>query len=194
MNRNLKFKAIAIALVLFPAVSDAEVFIKADELSESSARDGNWFVVDSFSFGVEREMKESGEKGGTADINIGIGELRPVTIIKAIDQSTPKLAQYAINGLSLGDIEVCVTDNPDAPTACYLRYKLERCFIKSWSTSGDADDRPTEEVAFYYNKIAFAYADTRTGESGFETVGTMSWDNVKNLPWESGELSLMDYR
>ena len=23
-----------------------------------------------------------------------------------------------------------------------------------WSTSGDADDRPTEEVAFYYNKVA----------------------------------------
>ena len=36
-----------------------------------------------------------------------------------------------------------------------VKYKLERCYIKSWSTSGDADDRPTEEVAFYYNKIAF---------------------------------------
>ena len=30
--------------------------------------------------------------------------------------------------------------------------------LKSWSISGDADDRPTEEVAFYYNKIAFGYA------------------------------------
>lgn len=30
--------------------------------------------------------------------------------------------------------------------------------FKSWSTSGDADDRPTEEVAFYYNKIAFENA------------------------------------
>ena len=36
-----------------------------------------------------------------------------------------------------------------------MKYKLDRAFIKSWSTSGDADDRPTEEVAFYYNKIAF---------------------------------------
>ncbi len=26
-------------------------------------------------------------------------------------------------------------------------------FIKSWSTSGDADDRPTEEVAFYYTPL-----------------------------------------
>ena len=36
----------------------------------------NHLVADSFSFGVEREMKESGEKGGTEDINIGIGELQ----------------------------------------------------------------------------------------------------------------------
>jgi len=34
------------------------------------------YVADSFSFGVEREMKESGEKGGTQDINIGVGELQ----------------------------------------------------------------------------------------------------------------------
>jgi hypothetical protein len=37
-------------------------------------------------------------------------------------------------------------------------------FVKSWSTSGDADDRPTEEVAFYYNKIAFNYAATKDGK------------------------------
>ena len=36
-------------------------------------------------------------------------------------------------------------------------YKLQPVFVKSWSTSGDADDRPTEEVAFYYNKIAASY-------------------------------------
>jgi hypothetical protein len=37
-------------------------------------------------------------------------------------------------------------------------------FVKSWSTSGDADDRPTEEVAFYYNRIAFNYAMTKDGK------------------------------
>ncbi len=29
----------------------------------------------------------------------------------------------------------------------YLEYKLDRCFVKSWSTSGDACDRPTESLA-----------------------------------------------
>ena len=57
------------------------------------------------------------------------------------------------------------TDQTNAPvelveedldtTSGGMKYKLDRAFIKSWSTSGDADDRPTEEVAFYYNKISF---------------------------------------
>ena len=28
-----------------------------------------------------------------------------------------------------------------------LQYKLPRCYVKSWSVSGDAEDRPTEDVA-----------------------------------------------
>ncbi|MEZ5891848.1 MAG: hypothetical protein R3C58_01670 [Parvularculaceae bacterium] len=43
------------------------------------------FVADSYSFGAEREMKESGEKGGTADINIGVGESQECTISKSTD-------------------------------------------------------------------------------------------------------------
>jgi hypothetical protein len=31
-------------------------------------------------------------------------------------------------------------------------------FVKSWSTSGDADDRPTEEVSFNYTKITVDYS------------------------------------
>jgi hypothetical protein len=46
-------------------------------------------------------MKESGEKGGTEDINIGVGELQECTISKSMDTSTMDLAQFAINGNSL---------------------------------------------------------------------------------------------
>jgi hypothetical protein len=59
----------------------------SDELSEDELKGvdgGTSLPADSFSFGVEREMKESGEKGGTADLSIGVGELQPVA-------ATPKL-------------------------------------------------------------------------------------------------------
>lgn len=38
-----------------------------------------------------------------------------------------------------------------------LKYKLDRVFVKSWSTSGDADDRPTEEVALNYTEVEWTY-------------------------------------
>lgn len=37
-------------------------------------------------------------------------------------------------------------------------YMLQDVTVASCGRSGDADDRPTEEVAFYYNRIAFNYA------------------------------------
>ena len=146
--------------------------------------DKKWFVADSFSFGVEREMKESGEKGGTADINIGVGELQECTISKSMDEASAKLAQFAINGNSCETAEIDFVEiaGDDAKPTCYLKYKLDRAFIKSWSTSGDADDRPTEEVAFYYNKIAFGYRATSDG-ANWGTQHNMTWDNVTNLPW-----------
>jgi hypothetical protein len=114
------------------AMPTAEIhFVELGGGHTAAEYDGTSFVADSFSFGVEREMKESGEKGGTEDINIGVGELQECTISKSqVDQP------------GAGEIQA----NRDQPSA--------RVFVKSWSTSGDADDRPTEEVAFYYNRIA----------------------------------------
>ena len=189
MNSPFKLNALAAAMALTTTVADAEIFIKYDNIQHDRSdsvgwEHGDWFVADSFSFGVEREMKESGEKGGTEDINIGIGELQECTISKSIDVSSPELARLSLTGRSLGGVEVCLTDNADGPTQCYLRFKLERAYVKSWSTSGDADDRPTEEVAFYYNKIAFTYADTKDG--------TVSWDRKRKRPWPEGERLLSD--
>lgn len=153
-----------------------------------------YFMADSFSFGIEREMKESGEKGGTEDINIGVGELQECSINKTMDRASAQLAQAAINGNSLGTAEIDFVEIGgggalEGKSKCYLRYKLDRCFVKSWSTSGDADDRPSEEVAFHYNKIAFQYLTTTDGKT-FANGGTMSWDNVTNTPWSAHGISL----
>jgi type VI secretion system secreted protein Hcp len=137
---------------------------------------GSWFVAESFSFGVEREMKESGGKGGTQDINIGVGELQECTISKSMDRTSPLLAQFCINGNSPGQAEIHFVQTGSERPFTYLQYKLDRCFVKSWSTSGDADDRPTEEVAFYYNRIAFVAAGQ---------PDAFSWDRTINRPWSS---------
>ena len=163
----------------------AAIYVKIPDIKGDVTTAGyeGWFTADSFSFGVEREMKESGEKAGTEDINIGVGELQECTISKSMDMSSSMLAQYAINGNSLGQAEIHFVEiGSDAKPVAYLKYKLDRAIIKSWSTSGDADDRPTEEVAFYYNKIAFNYAETKNGRvTGASS--TFSWDRTANTSW-----------
>lgn len=153
----------------------------------------NWFLADSFSFGVEREMKESGEKGGTEDINIGVGELQECTLSKQMDTVSPSLAHFAFSGRNAGDTTICHSIRNDARTGdpvCYLKYKLERTFIRSWSTSGDADDRPTEEVGIYFSKIAFGLESlSPEGEPGQAAMG---WDQVKNQPWDEGAREALD--
>lgn len=181
--------ALTALIITLPA--NAAIFVKipgvpGDVQGPDNGRD--WFIADSFSFGVEREMKESGEKGGTTDINIGVGELQECTISKSMDSVSPMLAQAAVDGLTLGSCEVCFADPvTEAPPKCYLHYVMERCYVKSWSTSGNADDRPTEEVAFYYNKIAFGYDDNGR-------VTTMSWDQERNRYWRDGLDWLFDFR
>lgn len=173
-------------LALVPSIASAAILVKIPGVPGDSKIDGydngEWFAADSFSFGVERELSEEG-KGGTADINIGVGELQECNISKSMDRASARLMQYAINGNAASGAEIHFVEVlGDGRTVAYLKYKLDRCFVKSWSTSGDADDRPTEEVAFYYNKIAFQYYYTNDGKV-FTDGGSASWDRVRNTTW-----------
>ena len=187
----LVVNSITFAMLCTASLASAAIYMRLEGVPGNvTGPDGNsdWFVADSFSFGVEREMKESGEKGGTADINIGVGELQECTISKSMDAASPKLAQFAVSGNSLGMCEICLADvvSPSAPPVCYGHVVMERCFVKSFSTNGDADDRPTEEVAFYYNKIAFNYA-------GSAVEDALNWDNDGKRPWPDGLTWLFDF-
>jgi len=78
MKRSiLTTTAIALSLA---AASPSFAFGVEREMKESGEKGGT-------SFAVERKMKESGEKGGTADINIGVGELQEATSAKPATKS-----------------------------------------------------------------------------------------------------------
>lgn len=49
------------------------------------AEEKQYLIADSFGYALEPEMKETGKKGGTDDINIGVGELQECTISKSMD-------------------------------------------------------------------------------------------------------------
>ncbi|MEI7461248.1 MAG: type VI secretion system tube protein Hcp [Pirellula sp.] len=150
-----------------------------------------YFAAESFSFGVERELADSG-KGGTQDINLGLGELQECTISKSMDTASAYLARKAISGSSCKEADICFVeaitlDSNERKNVVYLHYKLDNVFIKSWSTSGDADDRPSEDVALWYNKIAFVYFPTADGKT-FGPGHECRWDQVKAKPWTEAVL------
>jgi type VI secretion system secreted protein Hcp len=169
------------------------ILVKIEGINGDSNVPGfkGYFTAESFSFGVERELAES-SKAGTADINIGVGECQECTISKSMDITSPYLAKKAISGSSCGTAEIKFVEtitrkNNEMFNVVYLAYKLDNVFIKSWSTSGDADDRPTEDVAIWYNKIAFAYYSTSDGME-FKFAGDCKWDQTKSKPWSECSL------
>ena len=144
-----------------------------------------WFVGESFSFGVKRDLKEAAEKLGSKDPNLGVGQLQECTITKSMDAASSALAKLAIYGSSerwaiIDFVEVAGGDL--GQPLCYLRYILDHCFILSWTTSGNADERPTEEVTLAYYKIAFGYRSSTDGKH-FDAHKIMAWDNVRGIEW-----------
>ncbi len=151
----------------------------------------DYFTADSFSFGVERELLDSA-KGGTSDINIGVGEIQECSVSKSMDTSSAYLARKAISGSScktadIKFLEAITLDNNETYNAVYLAFKLDNVFIKSWTVSGDGDDRPTEDVALWFNKIAFIYFPTEDGKT-FKPGHDCRWDQVKAKPWAEAPL------
>ncbi|MCC6510966.1 MAG: type VI secretion system tube protein Hcp [Pirellulaceae bacterium] len=150
-----------------------------------------YFTAESFGFGVERELADSA-KGGTADVNIGIGELQECTISKSMDTASAYLARKAISGSSCKDadvkfVEAITTDGGERFNVVYLAFKLDNVFVKSWSMSGDGDDRPSEDVALWYNKLAFVYYPTTDGKE-FSQGRDCRWDQTKSKPWSEAKL------
>ena len=127
---------------------------------------------------VGREIASSSEKGGTEDINIGIGQLSPVSIRKPSDGVSPLLFSYAVNGNSMGDAQLFVLEQrpgwPEFLTT--MEVKLARSFVRSLRL--DPADR-VESVDLYFNKIQLTSFERDTaGNLIFSSE--RCWDTVKS--------------
>jgi type VI protein secretion system component Hcp len=56
--------------------------------------------------------------------------------------------------------------------------RLEKVYVTCWSASGDADDRPTEEVALYYSRIAFNHLRNPGDEVSWTNTGRKSASGI----------------
>ncbi len=87
---------------------------------------------------------------------------KPFTITKPVDKTSPVLFEAAIKGDPFTTVEVTSLQRIGQRWMPFRTVRLENAFIGSIGPQSSADDRPTEEVAFYYNRIAFSYVETGT--------------------------------
>ena len=102
--------SLALALVLSGGAR-GEILLKAANLPGGNfnlpAYQG-WIPLNGIGFSIDRELAESGEKGGTEDINIGVGEMSRFHLTKPVGDASAELFQYAINGNTIGVADVRV--------------------------------------------------------------------------------------
>jgi len=153
-------------------------------------KDKGCFAVTSFSFNVEREIGDK-DKAGTEDVNVGIVEMQEISMSKNMDQASMSLAKAAISGDTVGCVEVFFVQTFGEKNVCYMHFKLDTTFIKSWSVSGDSDEQPTEDFTLWYNKMAFIYfqsvPDSKGGTSFVQTPDC-AWDVAAGKKWTGAAL------
>ena len=109
--------------------------------------------------------------------------MQECSIGKSMDRASIDLAKKAVSGSSVGTAEIKFLQTFDQKNIVYLQFKLDNAFVKTWNISGDADDRPTEEITLWYKKIAFCYFPTSDG-STFGQYSDCAWDASKGTVWK----------
>lgn len=162
------------------------ILLNLDPIKGDSNIDAHtgWIALESFDFGVEREFSESA-KTGSSDINVGVGDMQPISLAKSFDQASPDLMYAAMSGMvipkaQIDFIEVIRENNTDE-NFVYCTYKLERVVVKKWSQSGGADERPNENLELFYYKCAMTY--WQRGASGTKSYGPKGWDRQNSKAW-----------
>ncbi|QLH04317.1 hypothetical protein C5F49_02530 [Nitrosopumilus oxyclinae] len=182
----MKFFNLLVILVLFATVftvqgAYAAILVEIPSIpGESKIKDfENQIIVDSLNFEIDRTLAESG-KDGTADINIGVGEISEIAMSKNLDLASSGIFKSSVSGNNVGDVKISfLTTTSDKPHV-YLEYILHNSFIKDWQTSANSDDRPDEEFSLIFNKIEATYTPIGLdGKPG--TPVTECWDRVKNM-------------
>lgn len=134
--------------------------------------------VSALGLSVGRQMKDSGEKGGTEALNIGIGNISAIAIRKPTDGTSALLFSYAINGNTMGDAELYVLEQRDGwsqplPT---LEVQLERSFVQSLQLDAAA---PVENLEIYFNKIQLTSYE-RDASGAAVLWSAECWDKVSS--------------
>ena len=168
MKRSLLLALLVPVVLASPVHSAVDMFLKLDGIKGESKDHGHRDEIEilSFSWGMTNTPVMGG--GGGA----GKVSFHDFHFVTKLSKASPQLLTACAGGTNIVSATLYVRDSATS-TNDYYQIKLENMQISSLKHSRPAaaagsDDRPTEEVAFYFNKITAAY----TEEDGTVTTGT----------------------
>ena len=159
-------------------MANADIYLKLEgvKAESSDAAHKDEMEIVSFSFGVSQAVTQSASGDGT--FTVGRCQMSPVTVGKALDASSPILAQACASGKHFPSATLTLNRamTADGTKAPYMVYTLTDVLIESISTGGSGGgDLPHETMSLVYGQINWDYMLTKTtGDTPSHVLGGWS--------------------
>lgn len=158
MDKKLQLTAITICTVALALVgstidADAAAYLKLGDIKGEATDSEHKDWIDVLSF--EQSMRKSGEGATGATRQRGDVIMDDIVVVKELDKSSPKLAESIAMGTVIPKVEFELTSS----AGTYYKYELTNVMVTSYSVSGTADERPTEQVSLNFEEIKTTYTE-----------------------------------
>jgi type VI secretion system secreted protein Hcp len=156
-----------------------DMFIKLAGI-EGESKDkthGKEIDVLAWSWGISQSGSFHHGGGGGA----GKANFQDLSFTKWIDKSSPILMLHVANGKHIDQVDLVVRKAGENPLE-YLKIKLEKVIVSSYSTGGSGgEDKLTENVSLNFAKVTINYQEQNAtgGKEGGEIPFT--WDIEANV-------------
>ena len=122
-----------------------------DRIEGESSDPGHegWIEVKSMGFEADKGKHTTTRRRGAP-------RLGDVVVVREMDKSSTKLQEAVLTGEVFPEMTVEIEYGTDRPTTVVMLHDVILTGYQMHA-SGDSDEHPTEEVAFYYNKIGHSY-------------------------------------
>lgn len=149
-----------------------------------------WMPLTQVSFGFERERNKMESKDGGMDFeDVRPDDISTVTLDKFVDSASCELMALSMQDRlkTKGQNKPLNADISFLQTIAgqvfpFIQIVMENVLVKSWSLDGSGDERPTEQVVLWFEKVAMQYQFTEDGKT-FSPAIRKGWDQKENKSW-----------
>ena len=188
-SKTLLPHLLAVLLAAIASPTSAAIFVKIPnvpgDVRAKGYDDGSWFEVKSGSYGKRSKLDESGPYLSEHH-SVGTGNLKQLGIALHTGPQTAPLLQAAIDGSSLGDVEIHLVDIHDGQDDQTVGFtfgivRLGSVNVSSFETKSFHGERPYYQAFLSYRTIEMTTRHEVPVPEGVETHESVShWDLATN--------------